>query len=216
MNCTEEYAIAKVESLHSSFQFTGGDIKEEYPEQIMAVLFIKKDSKVLEIGSSIGRNTLIISSLLETPQNLVTLECNSDTFKVLLKNQLTNNLNFNAENCALSYRKLIQKEGNTIPDDNRTEWEPVNNITFEELESKYNIKFDTLVVDCESAFYYILLDRPDILNNITTVIMENDYLDYNFKIKVDEIIKGKGFNRVYVKAGGWGPCWSHFYEVWQK
>jgi hypothetical protein len=35
--------------------------------------------------------------------------------------------------------------------------------------------FDTLVLDCEGAFYYILQDTPEILEGIKLLIMENDY-----------------------------------------
>jgi hypothetical protein len=33
-------------------------------------------------------------------------------------------------------------------------------ITLEELNRKYNIMFDTLVLDCEGAFYYLLMEMP--------------------------------------------------------
>jgi hypothetical protein len=217
MKYSEQNAINIIESLHNTFQFIGGNIKEEYPEQIMSTLFIDPKAKVLELGSSIGRNTLIISSILENHQNLVTLECDSETYKILLINKLNNNFNFISENCALSYRKLIQKEGNTIPGNELNNgYSNVNIITFQELEQKYNIQFDTFVVDCESAFYYILLDYPNMLDNIHTIIMENDYLDINMKLSVDKILLNKQFKRIYVKSGGWGPCYNMFYEVWQK
>ena len=52
-------------------------MNEEYPEQVMSVLFFEPDDKVLELGSNIGRNTLVISSLLKDSSNLVTLETDS-------------------------------------------------------------------------------------------------------------------------------------------
>lgn len=51
----------------------------------------------------------------------------------------------------------------------------INTIRLEQLKTKYNIKFDTLVLNCEGAFYYILMGMPEILDNINLTIMENDY-----------------------------------------
>ena len=46
-----------------------------------------------------------------------------------------------------------------------------------ELKNKYNINFDTLVLDCEGAFYYILMDMPEILENIKLIINEIDEIN---------------------------------------
>jgi len=71
-------------------------------------------------------------------------------------------------------------------------------------------------LDCEGAFYYILMDIPEILNNIHLIIMENDYWDITHKQYVDNVLTKNGFYRNYVKSGGWGPCQSNFFEVWKK
>jgi hypothetical protein len=85
-------------------------------------------------------------------------------------------MNFFVENSALSKRPLIQKDWDTIVSDVVLEgYKKVNTITLEELHYKYKIEFDTLILDCEGAFYYILLDMPEILNNIKLIIVENDY-----------------------------------------
>lgn len=136
---------------------------------------------------------------------------------MLLDNRDLNNLNFFVESSALSKRKLIQNGWNTIPSDTLLEdyiW--VNTITFDELKSKYNIDFDTLVLDCEGAFYYILMDMPEILNNINLIIMENDYTKIEEKYYVDEILKKYNFYVDYIEVGGWGCCYNNFYEVWKK
>lgn len=41
--------------------------------------------------------------------------------------------------------------------------------------------FDALAVDCEGAFYYILLDMPEILEHVKLIIIENDYHDAEHK-----------------------------------
>ena len=89
-------------------------------------------------------------------------------------------------------------------------------MTYDELVKKYNIAFDTLVLDCEGAFYYILQDMPEILTNIKLIIMENDYNDINHKNYIDTILQNNNFKVDYSESGGWGPCINKFYEVWIK
>jgi FkbM family methyltransferase len=203
-------------NIHSKLTLKYGDFNQELPEQKMSVRYLTSNNKVLEIGGNIGRNSLIIASILQN-NNLVTLESDKNIAKQLTENRDLNNFNFHIENSALSNRKLMQKEWNTIPSDTLIEgYEWVNTITLDELKAKYDIIFDTLVLDCEGAFYYILMDMPDILNDITLVIMENDYGDISHKKYIDEILIRNNFNCVYKEIGGWGPCRQNFYEVWTK
>tara|TARA_B100000674_G_scaffold499228_1_gene542978 strand:- start:1719 stop:2504 length:786 start_codon:yes stop_codon:yes gene_type:complete len=233
------YTLQKSINMISGFK---GGWKREYEEQLMAMKYIKPDSKVLELGSNIGRNTLIISSLLENDKNLVTLETMQETVQKLKQNRDINKRSFHIENSALSYIKLMQNRegagGACIPfnqsllkDENYT---PINTITFSELQKKYNIVFDTLVLDCEGALYHILKNsNENILENINLLIMENDYRNYDHKLYVDSIFKKSKFRRVYVesltkkkidKPSFWNkdgshtryPCYQNFYEVWKK
>jgi len=207
----------KLKNIHSNLKINYGDFLAEYPEQVMSIKYIKGPEKVLEIGANIGRNTLVISSLLNDSSNLVTLECDPLNYSQLIENKQLNNFNFQAENSALSARKLIQKVWSTIPSDELLEgytW--VNTITFNQFKQKYPLQFDTLVLDCEGAFYYILSDYPEILNNINLIIMENDYLDITHKEYIDKVLKNNNFYIDYSEGGGWGPCANNFYEVWKR
>eukprot|EP01117_Protostelium_nocturnum_P012593 TRINITY_DN4634_c0_g3_i1.p2 TRINITY_DN4634_c0_g3~~TRINITY_DN4634_c0_g3_i1.p2 ORF type:complete len:329 (+),score=88.54 TRINITY_DN4634_c0_g3_i1:127-1113(+) len=207
-------------NIHENIQFEGGSQYDEYPEQLMIMNYVKPNNKVLEIGSNIGRATLIIATILGKNQSdsFVTMECDPGTCNQLHANLVLNNYQVHIEASALSNRKLMQKGWDTIPFEG--EYKPgyslVKTITFSELMEKYRIDFDTLVADCEGALFYILSDDPNMLNGFRTIIMENDYHVLEQKEFVDEIMKSKGFNRVYVKEGGWGPCEKFFFEVWQK
>jgi FkbM family methyltransferase len=207
----------KVLSIQSKLHMKYGNFGEELPEQKMAVRYLTGKEKVLEIGGNIGRNSLIIASLLENASNLVTIECDENIANQLTENRNLNSLLFHIERAALSKRKLIQKGWNTYPSDvlqDGFSW--VNTITLDEIKEKYHIEFDTLVLDCEAAFYYILMDMPEILHNINVIIMENDYLDISHKEYIDKILKENGFHIDYREAGGWGPCYHCFFEVWKK
>jgi len=214
-----EESFSKLIQLHRNLKLDFGTFLEEYPEQMMAVKYITGNEKVLEIGGNIGRNSLIIASLLNknSNTNFVSMECEQDISEQLVHNKNLNNLNFYVESSALSKRKLIQKDWDTIPSDVLLDgYKNVNIIEYDALKNKYGIKFDTLVLDCEGAFYYILMDMPEILENINLIIMENDYYDISKKNYVDSVLKDNGFYVDYSEEGGWGPCYNNFFEVWKK
>lgn len=216
-------AVQKLHEIHNNVKFQGGSMRDEEPEQLMTVMYLRPSDRVLELGSNFGRNSLTISSLLTNPsRQLVTLECHPAYFGRLLSNRDLNlpNCNFCAENAALSHRPLSisgwqskpLEDGKDVPLGSVL----VRTITFPELEVKYNITFDTLVADCEGALYWILMDEPHLFDNMHTVIMENDYFEQAHKEFVDKALRDAGFKRVYVRSGGWGPCEACFYETWQK
>jgi FkbM family methyltransferase len=207
----------KIADIHCSVTLKYGDMEEELPEQKMALRYLSGNEKVLELGGNIGRNSLVIASILKDSSNLVTFESDVNTAKQLTENRDLNNLKFNIEASALSKRKLIQILWNTIPSDILLDgytW--VNTISLDDVKKKYNIEFDTLVLDCEGAFYYILMDMPEILDNINLIIMENDYLDITHKQYVDDVLVKNNFYRDYFEGGGWGPCSKFFFEVWRR
>ncbi len=211
--------LNRLKSIQDKLKIDYGNFNEEIPEMLMAVRYITGNEKVLEIGGNIGRNSLIISYLLNQKQNtqMVSLESHPIIYNQLVHNRDINHLQFHIENSALSKRKLIQKGWDTIVSDViLDEYIPVNTINYEELMDKYKIEFDTLVLDCEGAFYYILMDMPEILNNIKLIIMENDYKDINHKNYIDMVLKNKGFYLDYQESGGWGPCYHNFFEVWKQ
>ena len=194
-------------------------MNDELPEQKLITRYLTGDEKVLEIGSNVGRSSLVISSILREHRNFVTLECDLYTFNQLREHRDINNRQFHIEPSALSKRRVIQKDWDTLCSDELLEgYQWVSTITMDELNTKYQISFDTLVLDCEGAFCNILRDMPEVLDNIKLIIMENDYKtadDYEFVYKT--LIK-HGFYIDYREAGGGTniPCFLCFYEVWKR
>lgn len=209
----------KLSNIQSNLKINYGTFNEEQPEQRMVVRYLTGNEKVLEIGSNIGRNSLIIASILQTKNSnsFVTLESDCDAAKQLCENRDLNNFNFHIENSALSKRQLIQQGWNTIESNILLEgYTLVKTITLEQLYQKYKIDFDTLVLDCEGAFFYILIDMPEILNNINLIIMENDYDTLEKKEHIDAILRENKFYLDYSECGGSGPCSDNFFEVWKR
>jgi len=227
-NNEKEQLLLKLTQIHNKLNIKYGTLNDELPEQLIALKYLTGNEKVLEIGGNIGRNSLLISYILNqnNNNNLVTLESDAEVAKKLVENRDLNKLDFKIEASALSNKKMIQKKadadlgGSTVVSDVVLEgYVPVNTITFNQLLLKYGINFDTLVLDCEGAFYYILIDMPEILNNIKLILVENDYLDVNHKKYVDKVLIDNNFIRVYNESCN---CWGdklypgNFYEVWSK
>jgi hypothetical protein len=112
---------------------------------------------------------------------------------------------------------LIQAGWNTIVSDIVLPgYKPVNIISYQELLQKYSITFDTLVLDCEGAFYFILQDMPEILDTINLILMENDYIDITHKQYIDSVLVANKFSVIYSQSGGWGPCENEFFQAWKR
>jgi len=210
----------KLDIIHQYLKIKYGIFKNKYSEQAVITRFIKGHEHVLELGSNIGRNSLVIASLLNNDQNLVTLECNPSTYLQCVYNRDLNDYNFHVERSALSKRALYYLRNETfaekIPNSKSCEI-----ISFDFLQQKYNIQFNTLVANCGEALYYIFLDEPNILDKIRLLIVKNNFQNVEEKRAVDNILVAKKFKRVYVEdvIGAQNcnkPCKEFFYEAWKK
>ena len=223
----ENFVNEKIMNIHNILKIKHGTFEDELPEQKMAIRYFSGNEKILEIGGSIGRNAMVMNYLQKEQNNignLVTLESNSSKISMLKENRDLNNLNFHIENSALSKTQIIQKGEQTFKHSNDKiprGFNQINTITWEELNKKYNISFDTLVIDCEGAFFYILKESPEILNGVKIIIMENDYTKVNHKQFVDKTLLENGFYVDYTE-----PLIGHdkyhfhfrqnFFEVWLR
>jgi len=207
----------KLLHLHQSLRILHENFQEELNEQRLFIEFIEPHMKVLEIGANVGRSTLIIASLLSDPQNLVSFECDPASYRRLIDNRDCNGLTCSCVNAAISERKLIQTGWQTIPSETvMPGWNEVPTMPLSEVREKYPLNFDTLVLDCEGAFYHILKDTPEIMDGITTVIMENDFPELSQKEFVDDAFRSRGLQVKVQEPGPWGPCADRFYEVWKR
>lgn len=216
-NYIDTFYEEKLKNIQSKLRLEYGNFQEEYPEQLMSTIFLNSESKVLEVGGNIGRNSMIIASIVNN-NNYVVLETDKSSVKKLEHNKKLNNFTFKIEPSALSAKKLIQNGWDSKPSDIILPgFFPVDIISYSELKNKYPINFDTLVLDCEGAFYYILEDYPQILDNVKLILIENDYHNKEHENKMREILTNNNFNLVYCK--NINGCWNNklnFYEVYKK
>lgn len=223
-NIIKKNIIKILKRKHENLKLNYGSLDEEYNEQIMALMFIKPHHYVLELGGNIGRNSCLISSLLKNSNQLLVIESEPNNVVKLIENKKLNNFNFNIEDCAISNINLYQKNDEldsiTLPKnkiDNFDKWKEIKTLSWHHIKSKYNVKFDVLVVDCEGCLYYILKNEPDFLNDFKIIIIENDFTNVLHKKYINYQFKKHLFTNIYKKAWFFNGAINHnFYEVWIK
>jgi FkbM family methyltransferase len=218
----DKKTVSRLLNYHTTLSLKHGSFAEEIPEQIMALQFLTGNEIVLEFGANIGRNSLIISRILKNSENLVVFESDKDIANQLQENKEINNCKFQIIDKVLSNTQLIQKGWSSIESNVLLpgyKW--VDVISYDEFKLQYNMVFDTLVIDCEGAFYNILVNMIDILKHIKTILIENDFHDYTHKLYVDKVLKENNFKVIYslplMEYPGLFPDTRHeFYQVWRK
>lgn len=209
----------RLAAIHNELSSFKGNLSEEYTEQIMSLSFINENSVVLELGGNIGRNSCVIAKLLKgNSSNLVVFESDPKSAELLIANRDRCGLTFNVESAALSSVRLQQKSWITIPcpGEPGPGWELVQTLSWQQLLDKYNLKFNTLVVDCEGALYQILKDVPQLLDNIETILIENDFQIAEQMLFVHDLFRAKGFQIAMSEDLNWDTVKKDFYQAWVR
>jgi FkbM family methyltransferase len=226
----EKKTLATIETLderlykiQSQLILLHGSWKDELPEQRMVTEHVRPDACVLELGGNVGRTALVIASILNDSHNLVTVEPVTEMFTYLQQNRDVNKLSFHIEPTPLSRRRLYHIGCDTFAEEleGKEFIVPPNGTllttsTLHQFRSRYPLPFDTLMIDCEGAFYWIVKDYPNIMNGIHTIIIENDFTNIEHAMYVRRIFTSLGFTCVFTKSGGFGPCTLFFWQVWKR
>lgn len=197
----------------------GVDLSTENPEQRMSVKYVSPDATVLELGASIGRNTLVLSRLTGDSNRLVTLEPNQRSVKRLTERRDRFGMKFNIVNGALSDVPLYLKGYQAYTaDDPRmpSDAEEIKTISWPELRSQYpDHKFDTLIADCEGCLFPALRDHPDMLDGINLVQVEHDWVYRDHYHWFRTLMANKGFESIDSQTL---DRWKHplFLEVFRR
>jgi FkbM family methyltransferase len=182
----------------------------EHSEQLQANTFIRPDSVVLELGARYGTVSCVINSRLNNKNNQVSVEPDSRVWKALEKNMIRNNCKFNIlkgviSNSPLELTNLSNHYGygtTTVKSSSSS----IPNYSLKEVEELYDLKFNTLVADCEGFLESFMDDNPQLYDELTLIIFEKDCPDKcNYK-KIIDNLKAHGFKNVI----------SGFHEVWRK
>ena len=183
----------------------------EVTEQKQAEKHIKSDCVVLELGARYGTVSCIINNKLSSRLNQVSVEPDNRVHRVLEINREINNCQFHIVKGFVSRTPLELTDmdahfGYGTTSYSRQDGCAANCFTLESIEKKYNLKFNTLVADCEGFLEQFFDENPEFYKQITLIIFEKDRPD---KCNYDSISsKLKEFGFKCLEEG--------FNEVWEK
>jgi hypothetical protein len=181
----------------------------EVEEQKIASKYIRKNDKVLELGARYGTVSAIILDKISDPKDCVIVDPDTN-----ITQALTHNLN----NCGYgdaqifvgtvgsNKKRIHSDEGyGTYTESCENDECNLENATYDNLQRKYDITFNTIVADCEGCLPE-LIDHIEDMDPIKKIIFETDRpgdVDYN---KVYTKLNECGFKNV--REG--------FVQVWVK
>lgn len=208
-----------MERLHEIHQrigeIEGGSMQEEFPEQLCTVSVLDEDDRVLEIGCNIGRNSLVIASLVK-PGHLVAIDACPEYTVTCARNRARAGLNFLILPIAISKVPLMRHKWNTFPLVTPLPLDhfPVNSLRWSQFNSLYG-PFTCCIVDSEGSLFDTLREEDTFLQDFNKIVIENDF---------DTEYKKNFVHREFVRAGfhcvtsftPWAEGPPDVFEVWKK
>ena len=186
------------------------EYKEELYERSLILNFLNKDAKVLEIGGGLGHVSNAISNHLNNKENLIVIEPHKEKAnKLKEKYRVFNGIISNNKQWFIKSKKeyYVTITNKNMKKENIKDSLEINNITnIKNLEQKFNIKFDTLIVDCEGALPQIMKDNPELYNQINMIIIEYDWYINDCTKWRNNMLKNHNFKSLFSLPLHWTPC----------
>ncbi len=194
----------------------------ETVEQYLVKKYIKGSDSVLELGARYGTVSCTINKKINNPSNQVSVEPDYRVIGALQKNRDINNCKFHIIYGFISNEKLslertdhicqgnadLKGYGSTFVKDNSSK---IKSYKITEIEKNYNLKFNSLVADCEGYLEKFLEENPNLYKQLNKIIFEEDYgekcnykeiksklKEHNF-IEKEYLSDGKIFHSVWIK-----------------
>jgi FkbM family methyltransferase len=202
----------------TDYKFRGRFVLNTYEVEEAKYLkkYLPKNSKVLELGGCLGYVSCLINKALEEKGMQVTLEANPKLIHWIEKNKEANKCSFIVENTIIS-----NKSENTFyihdrivgGSTKRETAEPivVQGISIEALEKKYDIDFDTLVMDIEGGELDLIKGFRHKISSFKRIFIETHpfggMLSYSEVEECERILMELGF-KLEVRDGN--------FQVWTK
>jgi FkbM family methyltransferase len=146
----------------------------ELPERILVKRHLRRDARVLELGGCIGVLSCVINRCLDNPSSHVVIEANPNLIPFLERNRDANQASFRVENCVVSQAATTNIAISRDMDSSTTGGKglPVRTATLEELEAKYSLTFDAIVMDIEGGEASFIAENIDRLRRIEFLMVE--------------------------------------------
>jgi FkbM family methyltransferase len=172
-------------------------LRTERKEQILCEEYLDESCVVLELGARYGTVSCVIEKTIKNPKNLIAVEPDDRVWEALERNRDENDCSFRIVKGFISKkpRKLADLDswdgyGTTSKETNSSD---IPSYTLKQIESKYKVKFNTLVADCEGFLEKFFDENPQFYDQLKIIIFEKDRpkeCDYN---KIKNVLKEKGF-----------------------
>jgi len=174
--------------------------------------FLPKNATVLELGACLGVVSCITNRLLDHPERHVVVEANPNLVPIIEENKSRNQCGFHIEHCIVSKNPVneffIGK--NILTSSNRrhsTEKISVAGKTVADLEGKYGLKFDLLMMDIEGGELDFLRENREKLKELKLIFMEvhphRDVLSPEDVAECLAIVEAAGFEKVVDDTNFW-------------
>jgi len=180
----------------------------EADEQRLANKYIKNHHVVLELGARYGTVSHIINTNIAVKTNQVSVEPDSRVWSALERNRQLYNSQYHIVKGFISNNKLslVNEDSGYGTTSVVQENSRILSYTLNDIQSFYNLKFDTLVADCEGFLESFLDENPELYNNLRLIIYEADYPEKCNYEKINNILLEnefihveKGFQNVWIK-----------------
>lgn len=128
--------------------------------------------------------------------NLVAVEPDDTVWNALENNMKNNNCKFNIIKGVVNTKKVSLNKDSYASNTTYDVCGNVNIYTFDDIEKNFNLKFNTLVADCEGCIGDLFNENPILYNQLKLIIIEHDFPDKtNYNILVDNF-KKFGFKEI--------------------
>lgn len=146
----------------------------EKVEQDDAEKYIQSDSVVLELGGRYGTVSAIINKKLKDPTNHVVVEPDQTVWASLEKNKAATHSKFHILKGFISNKKLTLEGGGYGATQKEDAASTIPSYTLSEIETEHELKFNTLVADCEGCLETFLDENPSLYSDLRLLLIEED------------------------------------------
>jgi FkbM family methyltransferase len=171
----------------------------EREEQEQAFKYIEPNDIVLELGGRYGTVSGVINYKLINKTNHIVVEPDEKIIPALTKNKELNNSKYQIFPKIISNtnkKKIDDGYGTHYIDNDSTENNTTNIISYDEFKKLHPFEFNVIVADCEGCLGEFIKNMGNDFNKINKVIFEADYpklCNYN---EIIENLKNNGFTMV--------------------
>ena len=161
----------------------------EKDEQDIAKQYIEPHNVVLELGARYGTVSCAINKLLNNKSNQVVIEPDEKVWNALEKNKNHNNCEFHIIKGFVSNKNFSLSNNDYSSSATESVESSIKSYKLEDIESQYNLKFDTLVVDCEGCLETFFDEYPHMYVQLKNITFEEDQSHKCNYEKINEVLR---------------------------